>query len=188
MSQPQIPLTPADESLWLKQYYLARGAFSVAWVVAALTIGGQSPAGAGLLIIYPLWDAAANYVDGSRNGGLGSNRTQAFNVAVSLLVTLAVIFALTKNMNWVIGVIGVWAFFSGLLQLATAIRRWKTNGGQWVMILSGAQSALAGVFMLFQARMPAPPSIANVAGYAGFGAFYFLLSAVWLTVKDRRRS
>ncbi|MFL6810679.1 MAG: DUF308 domain-containing protein, partial [Bradyrhizobium canariense] len=31
-------------------------------------------------------------------------------------------------------------------------------------------------------------SIANVAGYAGVGALYFLVSAIWLTVGEWRRS
>lgn len=31
------------------------------------------------------------------------------------------------------------------------------------------------------------PGIADVAPYAAFGAFYFLVSAIWLTVADARR-
>lgn len=54
------------------------------------------------------------------------------------------------------------------------------------MILSGARSALAGAVFLFQAQKPALPSIATVAGYAGFGAFYFLLSAAARTFKAWR--
>ncbi|MCA0028101.1 MULTISPECIES: DUF308 domain-containing protein [unclassified Mesorhizobium] len=174
-----------DQDKWLKLYYLARAAFSVVWVVAALTVGRQSASiAAVLLVAYPAWDAAANYVDASRNGGLAVNRTQAFNVAISSVVALAVIMALAMNMNWVLGVFGVWAIFSGLLQLGTAIRRWKTAGGQWAMILSGGQSAVAGAFFIAQAQMSAAPSIANIAG---FGAFYFLVSALWLTVSHSRR-
>ena len=139
-----------------------------------------------LLVIYPAWDAAANFVDAGRNGGLTSNRSQAFNSGVSSLMTLIVAFALTMSMNWVLAVFGLWAIFSGLLQLSAAIRRWKTNGGQWVMILSGGQSAVAGIFFILQARMPDEPSIANVAGYAGLGAFYFLVSAIWLSVSHMR--
>jgi uncharacterized membrane protein HdeD (DUF308 family) len=180
-------LAPNDQDKWLKPYYFARAAFSVAWVVAALLVGRQSSSiAAVLLVVYPVWDAAANYVDALRNGGLTANRTQAFNVAVSLAVALAVVIALTMNMNWVLGVFGVWAIFSGLLQLGTAIRRWKTSGGQWAMILSGGQSAVAGAFFIAQAHMPAPPSIADIAGYAGFGAFYFLVSALWLTIAATR--
>lgn len=88
----------------------------------------------------------------------------------------------------VLGIFGAWAILSGLLQLGTAVRRWKRFGAQWAMVLSGGQSALAGGFFIFQAAMPAVPSIANVAGYAAVGALYFLVSAVWLTVGTWRRS
>ena len=49
------------------------------------------------------------------------------------------------------------------------------------------KSALAGAFFIVQARMPMPPSITSVAGYAAVGAFYFLVSAVWLSVSQLRR-
>ena len=140
-----------------------------------------------LLVAYPAWDALANFVDASRSGGLGQNRTQTINVVVSVATTLAVVVALKMSMNWVLGVFGVWAILSGLLQLGTAVRRWKSNGAQWAMILSGGQSALAGAFFIVQARMPMPPSITSVAGYAAVGAFYFLVSAVWLSVSQLRR-
>ena len=188
MTNYQMNVSPGDKERWLKRYYFARTAFSAIWVAAALTAGQQSASiAAALLIIYPAWDAAANFVDASRNGGLGNNRTQAINVAVSSVMTAAVVVALTLSMNWVLGAFGLWAIFSGLLQLGTALRRWKTSGGQWAMILSGGQSALAGAFFIAQARMPELPSIANIAGYAGLGAFYFLVSAVWLSVSHMRR-
>jgi hypothetical protein len=37
------------------------------------------------------------------------------------------------------------------------------------------------------ARMPMAPSITNVTCYAALGAFYFLVSAMWLTVGQLRR-
>ena len=83
------------------------------------------------------------------------------------------------------GVFGAWATLSGLLQLATAVRRRKA-GAQWAMILSGAQSALVGGFFIAQAHMPIPESLKTLAGYATLGAVYFLVSAVWLFVKERR--
>jgi uncharacterized membrane protein HdeD (DUF308 family) len=90
-------------------------------------------------------------------------------------------------MNAVLAVFGVWAALSGLLQLATAVRRWKRVGAQWLMIVSGAQSAAAGTMFLRQAGAPEAPSVADIAPYAAFGAFYFLVSAVWLTVSAARR-
>lgn len=173
---------------WLKRYYFTRAAFSVVWVGAAFGLANSKTyVVAALLLIYPAWDAIANLVDAQRNGGLRGNPTQAFNVAVSTVTTIAVAIALTESMNAVLGVFGVWAVLSGLLQLATAARRWKGCGGQWPMILSGIQSAAAGASFLVKANAAEPPHITVIAPYVAFGAFYFLVSAVWLTVSDARR-
>lgn len=188
MRNREITSDIAHHAQWLKQYYFLRAAFSVAWVIAAFAIAPSAVVAATLLVAYPAWDAAANYLDALCSGGLNQNRTQGLNVLVSLATTIAVILALQVSMNWVLGIFGAWAILSGLLQLGTAVRRWKLFGAQWAMVLSGGQSALAGGFFIFQATMPAAPSIANVAGYAAVGALYFLVSAVWLTVSTWRRS
>lgn len=188
MQNRQTSSDIADHTQWLKQYYLLRAGFSVAWVIAAFAVAPSSTiVAATLLVAYPAWDAAANYLDVFCSGGLNQNRTQGLNVLVSLATTVAVVLALQVSMNWVLGIFGAWAILSGLLQLGTAMRRWKLFGAQWAMVLSGGQSALAGGFFIFQATMPAIPSIANVAGYAAVGALYFLVSAVWLTVSTWRR-
>lgn len=174
-------------SRWLKSYYFTRAAFSLIWVGAATALADSAPAAAALLLIYPAWDAIANLVDAQRNGGLRRNPTQAFNVAVSLTTTAAVGVALTQSMNAVLGVFGVWAALSGLLQLATGVRRRRGFGAQWPMVVSGVQSALAGGMFLVQANAPEAPHITALAPYVAFGAFYFLISAVWLTVSQRRR-
>lgn len=177
-----------DTDRWLRSYYALRGSVSVVWVAAALTVGTLSPFVAGMLLLaYPAWDALANVVDARQNGGLRRNPTQAFNTVVSSLTTVAVAVALAVSMNAVLGVFGVWAAMSGLLQLATAVRRWRRAGAQWVMVISGAQSAAAGVMFVLKAVAPETPSVADIAPYAAFGAFYFLLSAGWLVVSAARR-
>jgi uncharacterized membrane protein HdeD (DUF308 family) len=189
MANNKTSLAASGNEQWLKKYYFTRAAFSMLWVAAALTVGQQSFAvAAALLIIYPAWDAGANVVEAARSGGFAVNRSQVINVTASSVMTVAVSVALTMSMNWVLGAFGLWAIFSGLLQLGTAIRRWKTSGGQWAMILSGGQSAVAGALFIFQAQMPQEPSISTVAGYAGVGAFYFLVSAIWLSVALSRRN
>jgi uncharacterized membrane protein HdeD (DUF308 family) len=170
---------------WLKTYYFARAGFAIAWVLAALNVAPNSAAAAILLVTYPLWDALANLVDALRSGGIAANRTQAVNVVASLAVAAAIAAAL-GDMHRVLAVFGTWAILSGLLQLATGLRRWRASGAQWAMILSGAQSALAGGFFIFQAGAAGDPSVATVAGYAGFGAFYFLLSGLSLAVRGMR--
>ena len=172
---------------WLKNYYYLRTGFSLIWIAAAFTVGQHSSdLAAILLMIYPAWDALANYTDSLKSGGFGKNRMQTINIIVSAITTLAVILTLKVSMNAVIAVFGGWAILSGLLQLGTATQRWKHNNAQWSMALSGAQSALAGAFFIFQAQMPVPPSIINIAGYAAFGAFYFFVSAISLTVILRK--
>ena len=172
---------------WLKIYYFARGAVSIGWIALAVTLANKAPLLAGaLLVVYPAWDALANYIDAKKNGGLKANLSQTLNLVVSALTTASVAIALGISMNAVLAVFGVWAILSGLFQLITAVRRWKSYGAQWAMILSGAQSALAGAFFFKQAAGSVTSDITVIAPYAAFGAFYFLVSAIWLTVKDAR--
>lgn len=179
------------ENKWLVSYYFSRAVVSFAWVGMALTVGAAiSGVASVLLIFYPAWDAAANLLDAHRNRGLKRNASQAINVLVSAVTTIAITVALASSMNAVMAVFGTWALVAGLLQLATAVRRWRIYGAQWIMILSGAQSALAGAFFIKQATTTGMHGIAEIAPYAAFGAFYFLVSALWLVVLDalRRKS
>ncbi|MCB8876027.1 DUF308 domain-containing protein [Acidisoma silvae] len=181
----QAATAPAS---WLKTYYFLRFAISALWVALAFTLAKtMPPIAAVMLVAYPAWDALANVIDAGRSGGLRRNPSQMLNVAVSLLTAIAVVVALGRGISSVITVFGVWAALSGLFQLLTGARRWKTAGAQWAMILSGAQSALAGFFFVKMAHGTAPLGIVTVAPYAAFGAFYFLVSALWLVVSDARR-
>jgi hypothetical protein len=185
---PNAHIPARSASGWLRNYYFIRFAVSALWVAAALLVARDKPTWAAVMLVgYPAWDALANFIDARRSGGLGRNKPQMLNLGVSLLTTLAVATALGTSMNDVLLVFGIWAGFSGIFQLATAVRRWRSVGAQWVMILSGAQSALAGVFMVGRAYGPDPAGIASVAPYAAFGAFYFLVSAIWLTVAEFRQ-
>lgn len=180
--------TTSGGAQWLKRYYYGRAAFSMLWVAAALALGRQSAGiAAALLVLYPAWDALANYIDAARSGGLRNSRPQMMNVVASVAAAVGVALAL-PSMNAVAAVFGAWAIFSGVLQLGAALRRWKHYGAQWAMVLSGAQSALAGAFFIMQSQSPMPPALQNLAGYAGFGAFYFLVSAISLSIGARRAS
>ncbi|MGE2712938.1 DUF308 domain-containing protein [Mycolicibacterium litorale] len=180
--------TPAELRQWLRSYYLLRAAVAGVWVAAAFMFGTTSFAvGAVLLVLYPAWDAIANLIDAQHNAGLRRNPIQAANVVVSVVTAVAVAVALGIGMNAVIGVFAVWATLAGLLQLTVGVRRWRAYGAQWAMVLSGAQSALVGGLFLEQALGPAVPSIVDIAPYAGFGAFYFLISALWLGASEARR-
>lgn len=178
----------SPQSNWLQSYYFTRAIFSIAWIAAAILFSGQPLPAAFLLVIYPVWDALANLVDARVNGGLRVNPSQALNVVVSIVTALAVVVAAYNSTYAVLAVFGIWAILSGLLQLYTGVRRWRAYGAQWVMILSGAQSALAGGFMLSRSFGTVAPTILDIVPYAAFGAFYFLLSAIWLTVAAYRKA
>lgn len=188
LGQGTRTLSVQSSTQWLQTYYYLRAAVSVGWIALAVLVGKQiPPVGAALLVAYPAWDAFANYLDARKVGGLRANPTQTLNVVVSVVTAIAVGIALTKGMPAVITVFGVWAFFAGVSQLATGVRRWKTAGAQWVQILSGGQSALVSLFFFKNAASGMPLDVTAVAPYAGLGAFYFLLSAIWLTVKSARQ-
>lgn len=187
MTAAALAAPPRSADPWLLRYYAGRALFSAAWVAMAFTIGRSLPPAAVVLIVaYPLWDCAADLVDGRRNGALRDNPTQLLNAVVSAAVTVAVIAAVPRGFHAVLLVIGIWATLAGMLQLATALRRWRSADAQWPMILSGAQSGLAGVFMVGRAANASLTlGVASVAPYAAFGAFYFAISAVVLAVRAR---
>ena len=183
MDEQHVNHRPTQSNVGLRNYYLTRGLVAGGWVAAAFTIGRANAILAGaLLVAYPAWDAAANLFDGARSGGLGRNRSQAVNAVVSGLAAVAILIALNDTAK-VVEIFGAWAIVAGLLQLATGLRRWKRFGAQWAMVLSGAQSALAGGIFIKQALGAPVHGITDVAPYAGFGAFYFLISALWLMLK-----
>ena len=173
----------------LARYYLVRAIVAAVWVAAAVAIGRSNATAAALLLVsYPAWDALANWFDAQNSGGLRTNLTQALNIAVSIFAAIAVAVALQSSMNAVLVVFGIWASAAGLAQLFTGVRRWRKFGAQWAMILSGAQSTLAGVFFVTQAGGAKIPTIVDVAPYAAFGAFYFLVSAALLMFANRQRA
>lgn len=170
----------------LRNFYFLRAGAAFAWVALAFLSASAPALVVGvLLVLYPAWDALANVIDAQRSGGLLVNPGQKFNALTSIVtaVCMAIAFALRGNAGGVL-VFGIWALLAGLFQLAVGIRRRKL-GGQAFMMISGAQSALAGIHFAVKS-FGAAPTIAQLAPYAAFGGLYFLLSALWLTFKRNR--
>jgi uncharacterized membrane protein HdeD (DUF308 family) len=170
----------------LRNFYFLRAGVAFAWVaLASLSASAPVLVVGTLLVIYPAWDALANVIDALRSGGLQVNPGQKFNALTSIVTAActAVAFVLRGNAGGVL-VFGIWALLAGLFQLAVGIRRRKL-GGQVFMMISGAQSALAGIFFAAKSFGVAP-TIAELAPYAAFGGLYFLLSGLWLTFKRSR--
>lgn len=161
----------------LRTLYFTRAAFSIVWVLLVTTMAKTNASFATFLfIIYPAWDALATFFDIKANPANVNKTPQFVNVAISIITTIAVIIGLQKGIPEALMVFGAWAILTGLIQLILGLRRRKQLGGQWPMIISGGQSMLAGGAFIAMAHAP-KQGITTLAGYAAFGAFYFLLAA-----------
>ncbi|MGW4078164.1 DUF308 domain-containing protein [Streptomyces asiaticus] len=177
----------------LRSLYLIRVAFSLIWVALVLTTSAAlvstdrpTAIAAVLLIVYPLWDVIATLLE-RRMAGTGSatNRVSSINMALGLATTAGMTIAVFSTVGRALLVFGVWALLAGAVQLIVAIRRRRTVGGQWPMIISGGQSVLAGATVAATSAS-ATSSLSTVAGYSAFGAFWFLVSVVALSIRGRR--
>jgi len=170
-----------DTARSLRRLYFIRAAFSVSWVILMALFGKTSMAIASvLLIIYPAWDVVGTFLDLRANQPNASKTPQYINAAISSVATVAVGIALQKGVPQTLIVFGSWAILTGLIQLILGLRRRKLLGGQWLMIISGGQSVLAGTSFILLAHDPTK-GLASLGGYAAFGAFYYLLAAFRLS-------
>lgn len=173
----------------LRTLHLVRAAASALWVAlvlatsASLTSPDAPTVVAGVLLVtYPLWDAAATLLEQRANGVTSPLHT--VNVALGVTASVAMLLAVLDTVGTALLVFGVWALVSGAVQLAVAVRRRRTVGAQWPMLVSGGLSVLAGA--AFAAMSSSDSSdLSGLAGYSAFGAFWFLVSAVTLTRRHR---
>jgi nitrate reductase NapE component len=174
-----------DSTRSLRNLYFVRTAFQVAWAASVIITSANQPGIAAVLfILYPLWDFACTVYDLKTMSRSGSARTsQIINALLGVGAAIGIGLTVFHQPIYSVAVFGAWAFAAGLLQLVLGlIRRKQLGGGQWAMILSGAQSMLAGV-AYFLGGLADKRHIKDVAGYATFGAFYFLIGGILLMRK-----
>ena len=165
----------------LRRLYFLRTGFSVLWAtLLSVFVKGNPEISRVLFIIYPAWDVFATYMDIRANPPYTSKTPQYVNAVIGILMTIGVALALQKGVPEALIVFGIWAIVTGAIQLILGLRRRKELGGQWPMILSGGQSVLAGSVFILMAHSPTM-GINSLAGYAVFGAFYFLIAAIRLS-------
>lgn len=174
---------PTGVAPTLRRLYSVRFGFALVWAVLLVVTGSSiSPVSAALLVLYPVFDAAAAVVDVRSSRAGGSTGTSAsglyVNIAISALAAVGLALALGSGVPAVLRVWGVWAVVAGIVQLVVALAR-RRLGGQLAMIASGGISVLAGVSFLLMASS-AGASLANAAGYALLGGIFFLVSALRL--------
>jgi hypothetical protein len=171
-----------DSTRSLRNLYFVRTAFQLVWAATVITTAITQPLIAAVLfLLYPLWDVACTVYDlntSSRSGG--ARTSQMINALLGVGAAIGIGLTVFHQPVYAVAVFGVWAFGAGLLQLVLGlIRRRQLGGGQWAMILSGAQSMIAGV-AFFLGGLWDKSHIKDVGGYAIFGAIYFFIGGVLL--------
>ncbi|MFJ6386847.1 DUF308 domain-containing protein [Streptomyces sp. NPDC091972] len=176
----------------LRSLHLIRVVFSLIWVALVLTTSASlestdrpTAVAAVLLVVYPLWDVIATLLERRLAGTGSADHVSAVNMALGLATTVGMIVAVFASVGTALLVFGVWALLSGAVQLVVAVRRRRTVGAQWPMVVSGAQSVLAGATIAASSGS-ATSGLSTVAGYSAFGAFWFLVSVIALSVRARR--
>jgi hypothetical protein len=161
-----------------------RTVFQVIWAAAVIsTVHAQPRVASILLIAYPLWDVACTLYDLMASRPTGSARTsQIINALLGFATALGISLTAFSIPAYSIAIFGAWALGAGLLQLIAGLLRRKQLGGQWAMIVSGAQSSAAGIAFVL-GGLAGKLHTKDIGGYAIFGALYFLIGGVLLTRK-----
>ncbi len=178
---------PVGSSVSLHPFFFLRAAVAFAWVGLAVVAGASAPwAGSVLLAVYMGWDALANVLDARRTGSAMASG-QRVNAAVSTVAALVALVGLAAGFTVSVVAFGLWAFAAGALQLLVAWRRRRAMSGQWFLVVSGAQSALAGIAFTVKG-LTGPTTLKDLVGYAAFGGTYFALAAIVTLVRSHRHT
>lgn len=162
----------------LRQLYVARTVFAVAWAGVFATTGSTlGTLAAALLVLYPAVDAIAALIDARSTTDDRSRVLAGVNLGLSTVAAVGLGIAASADVADVLRVWGAWAIVSGLVQLIGAARR-RHLGGQRFLIASGGLSVLAGTSFALSAADAT--SMAGLAGYAVLGGIFFLVSALRL--------
>ena len=160
----------------LRNLYFTRTAVQLLWAGIVIATAASNPAlAAGLLVLYPLWDVACTVYDLRSSTRSGPSTAQYVNVVLGSLAAIGIALTAFKSPQMAVVTFGSWAFTAGLAQLAIGISRRTQLGGQWAMILSGIQSAAAGVAFIL-GGLHNKTHIKDLGGYAIFGGVYFLIA------------
>ena len=167
----------------LRNLYFTRTVVQLSWAALLAMTAVRPHASAALLIFYPLWDVACTLYDLKTSGRAESARTpQIFNALLGLITAVTIGLTVSTQPGYSIAAFGVWALVAGVFQLLSGLIRRKALGGQWAMILSGAQSTLAGAAFVL-GGLSGKFHAKDLGGYAVFGGVYFLIAGVLLSRK-----
>jgi hypothetical protein len=178
----------------LSKLYFVRTGVSLAWVITLSTLSsslGQASAPSAviavLLVLYPLADAVATFVDIRTTPIESQTLFQRINLIIRLLAAVAVAVVAEHGFGAILEVFGLWAILSGAIQLIVGLRRHTLISAQWFMVISGGGSTFAGATFVKWSGSP-HDGLATLLQYSTGGAAWYLIAAVWLAVSSFRPS
>jgi uncharacterized membrane protein HdeD (DUF308 family) len=175
----------------LRVLYLTRVAFVGAWVLLADTLASSSQddntarilVGV-LLVAYPVSDVAATIFEIRANRSMTMLPHYA-NFAAGVLATSGLLITGFTSVPAAMSIFGVWAILSGVAQILVGVIRRQTFRGQWPMIISGIGSLGGAGYIGWSGT--AGSALGLLAEYAEGGAFFYLLTSLWLFLAPRQR-
>jgi uncharacterized membrane protein HdeD (DUF308 family) len=169
---------------FLRNLYFSRTVVQIVWAAIVLATAPASPKLSVLLVVlYPLWDVICTVRDLRSNPQQTSKGLQQVNAVLGLAAAIGAGVFGSMQLRYAVAAFGIWALIAGLLQLGVGLARRKALKGQWAMVLSGVQSALAGTAFLL-GGLQGKVHVKDLGGYAIFGGVYFLIAGLLLNRKS----
>ena len=185
MVQDQASLSTSSSAHFLRNLYISRTAVQILWAAVVLATAPASPGLAvALTLLYPLWDVVCTVWDLRWNPQPTSRGLQRMNAILGVATAIAIGVFGSMQLRYAVAIFGAWALLAGVVQLGVGLARRRSLKGQWAMILSGAQSALAGTAFLV-GGLREKMHIKDLGGYAIFGGVYFLIAGVLMHRKEK---
>jgi hypothetical protein len=176
----------------LRRLYVFRVASSVIWVMVIVSLGSSvGPHSsitliAAALAVYPGLDGLATLVDlrilssASVRRLLWCNQAAGFTAAALILV-------LSGSVDSKIRLFGLWAIASGGIQLTLGASRQAWLKRQWLMIISGGGSVVAGLTYASWVGSGSA-GLSALEQYSLGGAAWYLITAGWFLASGRSGS
>ena len=164
--------------------------FSASWVAIIFSLSSPgtplAPRSAlvGLALgVYPALDGLATLVELRAIASPVLQRLLWCNLGAGLTAAIGILW-LTGSLDAEIRTFGLWAIVSGGIQLILGVLRQWSLKGQWLMIISGGGSIVAGITFAGLTGSSAA-GLPALAQYSIGGAVWYFLTAGWLLLSGR---
>jgi uncharacterized membrane protein HdeD (DUF308 family) len=192
---PSVQEMPSEQEIYrgskvLRVLYLVRVAFVIAWVLLADALASSHDDNTArvlvgvLLVVYPVSDVIATIFEIRANRSMTMLPHYA-NFAAGVLASAGLLVTGFTSVPAAMSIFGVWAILSGAAQIAVGAIRRQSFRGQWPMILSGFGSLGGAAYIGWTGT--AGSALSLLAEYAEGGAFFYLLTSLWLFLAPPRR-